>query len=365
MNVAIMGAGLAGLACAITLERNGIKPVIYERRSRVGDRFVNGEVLLDIMHRPVRDTIASLSDQYHIYLQPTSHIHNMRIFSNKKEAVIEGPLGFTNIRGRDEEAFEVQLSKQVQSEIHFNSEATYEQLLKNYTHVILATGDGEYAKQAKNFREDLTVSIKGATVEGHFDRYTVMAWVDYELAPYGYGYLIPYSDKEANISLAIPDIPETMHTNTQDLWNDYYEKVKRTLGQDLPVTDQFQITKYPMGVCHSPRVGNTFFVGNCFGSMMPFMGFGQYIALLTGIYAAYDLCGFGSFEELTKDLKAGYENSLVLRKAMQQLDNKDLDRIVHLLNGKLGQTLFHTAKIEPLKLASYLLRPYIKMKTTF
>jgi flavin-dependent dehydrogenase len=48
MNIAIMGAGLSGLACAITLEKHGITPEIYESRSRVGDRFVNWEVLLSI-----------------------------------------------------------------------------------------------------------------------------------------------------------------------------------------------------------------------------------------------------------------------------------------------------------------------------
>lgn len=31
MNVAIMGAGLSGLSCAIMLEKNGIEPYIFEK----------------------------------------------------------------------------------------------------------------------------------------------------------------------------------------------------------------------------------------------------------------------------------------------------------------------------------------------
>lgn len=75
-----MGAGLSGLACAITLERNGVTPTIFEKRSKVGDRFVNGEVLLSIFTRPVHDCIASLSEEYGICLKPTSNIQKMEFF---------------------------------------------------------------------------------------------------------------------------------------------------------------------------------------------------------------------------------------------------------------------------------------------
>ncbi len=362
MDVAIMGAGLSGLACAIILEENGIHPTIFEKRGSVGDRFVNGEVLLNIFTRPVHDCIASMSDQFGIYLKPTSNIEKMFIFSKNNRATIEAQLGFTNIRGREQDAFELQLSKQVNSTIQFHSEKTYEQLQGEFTHIVVATGDAEYAKQARNFREDLTVSIKGATVEGSFDRYTVMTWIDYDLAPYGYCYLIPYSEHEANIVLAIPDIPNNQQVTTEQLWDDFYKNARSELAQNLPVTDQFQISGYIMGICNNARVGNTFYTGNCFGSMMPFMGFGQYLSLLTGVYAAYDLCGLGSYDQLTRPLRQSYENSLVLRRTMEQLDNEDLDRIIQLLDGYWGDKLFQTKTINPLKLTSYLLRPYIKIK---
>jgi hypothetical protein len=43
VKIAIMGAGLSGLACALMLERNGIRPEIFESKGEVGDRFINGE----------------------------------------------------------------------------------------------------------------------------------------------------------------------------------------------------------------------------------------------------------------------------------------------------------------------------------
>ncbi|SEM51830.1 Dehydrogenase (flavoprotein) [Mesobacillus persicus] len=362
MEIAIMGAGLSGLACAITLEKNGITPTIFEKRREVGDRFVNGEALLDIFTRPVQDCIASLSDEYGIFLKPTSAIQRMKLFSKNEQAVIEGHLGFTNIRGRDHDAFESQLERQTKTTIHYHSEKTYEELLSEYTHVVLATGDGAYAKETHNYREDLSVSIKGATVEGSFDKYTVMAWIDYDIAPYGYCFLIPYSEKEANITIAIPDLPENKNVETSELWDTFYSMVQSQLKQELPITDQFQITQYLMGICHSARIGNTFYVGNNFGTMMPFMGFGQYASIVSGVYAAYDLCGLGNYEELMKPLRQSYEDALVLRRAMEQLSNKGLDRIIHSLNGYWGEKLFLKKSINPIRVASYLLRPYIKMK---
>lgn len=362
LDVAIMGAGLSGLACAITLEKNGISPAIFENRSRVGDRFVNGEVLLSILLRPIDDCIATLSEEYGIYLQPTSSIQKMEIFSKHRKATIEGHLGFTNIRGREEDSFESQLQRQIKSQIHFNSKKTYEELQRTYTHVVMATGDGDYSVKMKNYRKDLTVSMKGVIVEGNFDRYTVMTWLNYDFSPYGYGYLIPLSEKEAAISLAIPDLPKNQGFDFNKLWDIFFANVQTQLSQQLKVTDQYKITNYAIGICGKGRIGNTFYVGNCYGSMMPFLGFGQFPSIVSGVFAAYDICGIGKYDELMKTYRQSYENSLVLRRAMEQVSNDGLDRIVQSLQGNWGNRLFHTKRINPLRVASYLLRPYIKLK---
>jgi flavin-dependent dehydrogenase len=43
IKIAIMGAGLSGLSCAITLEQNGLYPVIFEHRRSVGDGLLMGK----------------------------------------------------------------------------------------------------------------------------------------------------------------------------------------------------------------------------------------------------------------------------------------------------------------------------------
>ncbi len=106
-----MGAGLSGLACAITLEQNGIKPVIFENRSKVGDRFVNCEILLSALSRPIDDAIKYFSENHQIYLKPQGNINKLVIHSPHHTAIISGALGYTNLRGRIKNSFGKQLEQ--------------------------------------------------------------------------------------------------------------------------------------------------------------------------------------------------------------------------------------------------------------
>lgn len=361
MNVAIMGAGLSGLACAITLEKYGISPTIFEKRSQVGDRFVNGEALLPLFNRPINDDYAYLAENHGIFLQPLANISQINLYSEARQGVISGHLGFINSRGREDESFEYQLFRQVKAKISFNSEYTYEQLLQDFTHVIMATGDAEYAVKVENFQVDLTCTLKGATVEGKFDRHHIGIWLDNNLAPQGYGFLLPYSEKEAVITIGYPDYPENRSLNLASLWDRFYTTVCKDFDQNLKITDQFEVNRYIMGLCKHPRLANTFFTGNCFGAMMPAFGFGQLSSILTGIYVAHDLCGKGNYEELVKPLTKSYHNSLLIRRAMEQLDNHKLDILVTLLNNRFSNHILTNKNFNPLKIASYILRPFIKI----
>lgn len=358
MKIAIMGAGLSGLACAITLEKHGISPTIFEKRRRVGDRFVNCEILLPVLTRPIKDPIAYFAENHGIFLKPVSNISQLVIHSENQMAQIKGQLGFTNLRGRHRNSFENQLAKQVKSKIIFNSKYTYENLLQDFTHVVMATGDAAYASKMQDYRQDLTVTLKGAVVTGSFDIYTVRAWLNYQLAPKGYGYFIPMSEKEANIVIGYPDYPENQEYDANELWERFYESVCRVYSQNLRIKDRFQVSRYIIGICKYPRIGNTFFTGNNFGSVMPFLGFGQFAAIYTGIKAAEDICGISDYKEDTRQLKESYKNSLVLRRSLEKLDNPGLDLFVKGLNSPLGNRVFNSNR-NILRIASYLIRPLV------
>lgn len=129
VKVAIIGAGLSGLSCAITLEKSGIKPTIFENTFQVEDRFVNGEIFLKALSMPIEDSIRYFSEKFGIFIQPIAHISKLIIHSENEKAVIGGQLGFSVVRGRRDNSLSKQLSKQISSNIIYNSNLEYKDFI--------------------------------------------------------------------------------------------------------------------------------------------------------------------------------------------------------------------------------------------
>ncbi|MCB2362094.1 NAD(P)-binding protein [Clostridium estertheticum] len=361
MEVAIMGAGISGLTCAITLEKNGITPTIFEKRNRVGDRFVNAEGMFGILNRPVRDCIPYISENYNIDLKPIDYVDKLFIHSKNEIGTINGKIGSTNVRGRHENSYESQLKKQVKSKINFNSTYEYTELCKNFEHVVLATGDGDYASHLGNYNCNLTCTIKGATVQGNFVTSNPHVWFNYEILPKGYCWLIPFSEKEANLVIAYPDYPDNIKLDLNDIWKKFNNLACKSLDQNLKITDNFEVTRYMMGICNKAKIDNTYFVGNCFGAISPGLGFGQYTSILTGVYSALGICGLESYDKLAKPLFENYNHSLVFRRFMESLTDEQMDFQIKNLDNKIIDNLVDIAcsrnsSVDLLKLSTPMMR---------
>lgn len=367
MKVAIMGAGMAGLSCAITLERNSVTPTIFEKRSSVGDRFVNAESMFHILNRPVRDCLPHLREKFGIQLNPNAEVHKIMLHSKNETGSISGNIGYLNVRGRQRNSYEVQLKNQVKSSIEYNSEYEYEELCKNFDAVVLATGDAAYAAHLGNYRSDLTCTARGATIVGNFEADTPHVWFNYDILPRGYGWVIPYSDKEANIVMLYPDYPHNIKLDINEMWEQFYAQASHDLNQDFHITDKFEFTRYMVGICNHAKVENTYFTGNCFGAISPGLGFGQFTSILTGVFSAYDICGIGDYKQLTKPLRTNYENSLILRKLLENFKDDDFDFVVKNLSIPLisrftDKLCSYDTRIELLKDVTPLMKLFNKFK---
>ncbi|MFG6115617.1 NAD(P)-binding protein [Halobacillus sp. MO56] len=358
MKIALMGAGLSGLACALTLEKHGYQADIFERRAMVGDRFVIAEAMFFMFHTPYDDAVKYLSENHDIHLKPTTNIQKVNIYSENEHSFIDGHLGFTNMRGKHLESYEKQLAHQLKGTIHFNQDVSYKDISKEYTHVVLATGDALDTQKLQPFDVAYKASFKGAVIEGDFTQTEVHTFFNNDFAPKGMAYVLPHSDTEATLVLVYPQYPENESLDKEELWKKFFEECSRRLDQDFKILNEYSIKDYRIGKIETPRIGNTFFIGNCFGAITPLFGFGQFESMLTGIYAAHDIVGMGEYEKLVKPLSKSYHDSLTLRRNLEKLDNKKLDLLTKSMSNELVESFITSKKINAMKILSKILHPY-------
>lgn len=347
MKVAVIGAGISGLACAHQLERYGVVPDIFEERSRSGDLFTHCAVLLQIMHRPVRDMIRDIYESYNISIAPLNTVKKITMHASKTSGSVYGDLGYFVKRGQAPDSCDSQVHSQVKTPVRFNTRADYSRLAREYDYVVVATGNRDTAKTLGCWEDVNSAWVMGATVLGSFDPSALEMWVNTDYARQGYAYLTPFNSKSASLVLVVTD---ANRENISDFWNKFWQ-VENFKYQVSALWNQQHVS----GFVYPHRVGNTLFVGNSGGVLEPFLGFAMYKCIQSGVFAARSIVEGGSYEEYLEQIQENIRLSVALRNVLDKYENRDFNRLVRFLTTPGIKQLIYNTNLDMLKITASML----------
>ena len=325
MNVAIIGAGVAGLSCAHELESFGINPVIYETSASIGDPYPHCIAILGVSHRPIKDAVQYFSKEFNIDITPLNTVNSLVHNAPHKTVIIKGQHGYFFKYTTDSDSLKGQIySKLKKTEIRFNEIGDYQVLSRQYDYVVIATGNYSYAQELGCWQEWFQGYIRGAVVLGDFNPQELIMWLNKDYCKNGYAYLTPYNNHKANLVLVVTDVNEK---EVDDYWQLFLdaENIKYTIVEEFK-------SEHRGGFVYPLNVGNIFFAGNATGGLDPFLGFGAINAVTTGACVARTIAKGKDYEKQIKSIIKRNIQMRQFRKVFNTLTNKDYDNIVSVID---------------------------------
>jgi digeranylgeranylglycerophospholipid reductase len=336
LKAAVIGAGLAGLACGLTLEKEGIPFDIFERRSMSGELFHHSSAMLQIMNRPIKDPLKHLYDQYGLDITPLAPIKRIVMKTPHRESTVRGKLlGYFFKRGQEGDTIEQQLAKQLKTSVQFNIHADWRELSAQYDHVVVCDGVGRVTKELGCWTDTFRSWVKGATILGEFDPHTLIMWINTNFCKAGYAYMTPFNRNRAFIGLVVPNCDQ------QEL--DYYwEMFMRLENINNEIAETFEV-HHSAGHVFPHQVGNIRLAGLAGGFQDPFLGFGQFNSLSTGALAALSISRGLDYESLVSTIATEIRNMSRYRDMLDTVTNPQYDALVKVLGlPGLNQLIYNT-----------------------
>ncbi|MEG6520351.1 NAD(P)/FAD-dependent oxidoreductase [Desulfotomaculum sp. 1211_IL3151] len=323
MKIAIIGAGLGGLACALECERLGIIPDVFERDESVGWPYVCIVHWLHVIHNSKGDLHNYLRDRFGLDLKPINRCTELIMRSQNKETKIKGDIGYIMRRGKHVDSVENQLYRTLKrTPVHFNRPADYKELSKKYDFVVVATGKETVAKELGVWKSIDMVHLRGGLAYGAFNPTSTTIYFNMKHVGQGLARLGPINSTQAIVGMC--------HIGDDELEIDRHYKDFLEIEdlEDLEFGYKFSIPMWTDGRVNKFQVDNVLLVGRSAGLTERFLGMGAIEALMSGTYAARAMIKGLDYSTLVKPLQDHVENISSFRKPFEGLDNDGLDRLI-------------------------------------
>jgi flavin-dependent dehydrogenase len=346
VKVAIIGAGTSGLSCAIELERNGIYPVIFERNNFIGEYHSHVSALLGLISRPASDPIKYIEQNFGIKIKPLNSFHKVIHYSPNNQVDVTGQLGYFLLRSKEENSLQGQLYSQIKSQVHFKSFVTPEELENEFDHIVVADGQWSTPERFGIWQEIMRTWMMGGIFEGEFEEDTLQMWLDSELTNGVYIYAAPYSKNKAVIAHVVQNIE-------QEELNDYWQRFleSRNILKKYDMVDSWQLPHHA-GFVTTNKVGKIYFAGAAGGGAEPFLGFGQFNAIVSGVMVGRSIWQGADINLLLSDSRKRSSELYTLRKLFNTANNQDLDSLLTVMKTPGVRSMVYKTNIDIIKLLS-------------
>ena len=323
MKIAIIGAGISGLACAFELKKHGIIPTIFERRHQVGEVLGYPTLMLRMLTRNINNPMKYLRNEFGLNISPLSQLRKIEMVSPNRRRIIKGNHGYIFIRGAEQDSLENQIYKQAGLPVVFDTYVDPDNIKNDFDYIIVAVGDNSIGIKMGIWETTFSAMNRVATVLGDFETKSAEVWLDTRFAKNAFAYLIAETPHKAKLSIVVNNI------SSYEL--DYYWKEFLSMN-DFPYhIIETKEMEHDAGFAYPVRINNIYFTGNSAGMTCSFIGLGSFRAIQSGIFAALSIAKGFDYTKLMQPLIDEVRIYNEFRKAVNALDNRGFDSLVSTL----------------------------------